>query len=64
MDEGRKGAHEWLIEFNTPPENPENFADILDRELQKLNSDYEAKRLLSLERLKLHIARPGLSTTG
>ncbi len=60
MDEGRKGAHEWLIEFDTPPDNPENFADILDRELQKLNSDYEAKRLLSLERLKLHIARPGL----
>lgn len=26
----------------------------------KLNSDYEAKRLLSLERLRLHIARPGL----
>ncbi len=60
MEEGRKGAHEWLIEFDTPPDNPENFADILDRELQKLNSDYEAKRLLSLERLKLHIARPGL----
>ena len=60
MDEGRKGAHEWLIEFDTPPDNPENFAEILDRELQKLNSDYEAKRLLSLERLKLHIARPGL----
>lgn len=60
MDEGRKGAHEWLIEFDTPPDNPENFAEILDRELQKLNSDSEAKRLLSLERLKLHIARPGL----
>lgn len=60
MDEGRKGAHEWLIEFDTPPDNPENFAEILDRELQKLNSDYEAKRLLSLERLKLHVARPGL----
>ena len=60
MDEGRKGAHEWLIEFDTPPDNPENFAEILDRELQKLNSDYEAKRLLSLERLKLHIARPGI----
>ena len=27
MDEGRKGAHEWLIEFDTPPDNPENFAD-------------------------------------
>ena len=35
-------------------------ADVLDQELQKLNSDYEAKRLLSLERLRLHIARPGL----
>lgn len=60
MEEGQKGAHEWLIEFATPPENPENFAEILDNELQKLNSDYEAKRLLSLERLRLHIARPGL----
>lgn len=60
MNEGKKGAHEWLIEFETPPANPEHFAELLDRELQKLNSDYEAKRLLSLERLKLHIARPGL----
>ncbi len=60
MEEGKKGAHEWLIEFNTPPSDPERFADILDSELQKLNSDYEAKRLLSLERLRLHIARPGL----
>lgn len=60
MDGGRKGAHEWLIEFDTPPEDPEKFAEILDRELQKLNSDYEAKRLLSLERLRLHVARPGL----
>lgn len=60
MNEGKKGAHEWLIEFETPPADPEQFADTLDRELQKLNSDYEAKRLLSLERLKLHIARPGL----
>ncbi len=60
MNERKKGAHEWLIEFETPPADPEQFADILDRELQKLNSDYEAKRLLSLERLKLRIARPGL----
>lgn len=60
MEEGKKGAHEWLVEFNTPPANAENFADLLDRELQKLNSDYEAKRLLSLERLHLHVAQPGL----
>ena len=60
MDEGKKGAHEWLIEFETPPADLEKFADILDTELQKLNSDYEAKRLLSLQRLKIHQARPGL----
>ena len=60
VEEGKKGAHEWLIEFNTPPADPEYFAGILDQELQKLNSDYEAKRLFSLERLRLHIARPGL----
>lgn len=60
MEGGKKGAHEWLIEFNTPPADPENFAELLDQALQKLNSDYEAKRLLSLERLHLHVARPGL----
>lgn len=60
MEEGKKGAHEWLVEFKNPPEDPEKFAEILDQELQKLNSDYEAKRLLSLERLHLKIARPNL----
>ena len=60
MGDGHKGAHEWLIEFKTPPVDLESFADILDKELQKLNSDYEAKRLLSLERLHLHMARPDL----
>lgn len=58
--ENGKGSHEWLIEFATPPDDPEGFAEILDRELQRVNSDYEAKRLLSLERLKIHVARPGL----
>lgn len=60
MDNGQKGAHEWLIEFETPPANLETFADILDTELQKRNSDYEAKRLLSLERLHLQSARSSL----
>lgn len=60
MEEGKKGAHEWLIEFKTLPADLEHFADLLDRELQKLNSDYEAKRLLSLERLHLWQARSGL----
>ena len=60
MEDGQKGAHEWLIEFKVLPENREQFADLLDQFLQQLNSDYEAKRLLSLERLRLHVARPNL----
>ena len=60
MEEGQKGAHEWIIEFKTLPENLEHFANLLDQHLQQLNSDYEAKRLLSLERLRLHVARPNL----
>ena len=39
-----KGAHEWLIEFDTKPDNLEKFTKILDLKLQDLNSDYEAKR--------------------
>jgi hypothetical protein len=60
MEEGKRGAHEWLVEFSTPPADPEAFAEALDKELQRLNSDYEAKRLLSLERIRLQKARRGL----
>lgn len=38
------GAHEWLIEFEQLPEDLEVFTRILDTELKKSNSDYEAKR--------------------
>ena len=38
------GAHEWLIEFETEPENISIFAEELDKALKELNSDYEAKR--------------------
>jgi len=38
------GRHEWLIEFGKSPASLEAFTEILDRELKKLNSDYEAKR--------------------
>lgn len=37
-------AHEWLIEFGQEPNDHELFAQTLDSELKKLNSDYEAKR--------------------
>ena len=60
MSEGTKGAHEWIIEFTTPPADKEKFADYLDNELRKVNSDYDAKRNSSLERLVLHIAPQGL----
>jgi hypothetical protein len=39
-----KGAHEWLIEFSKEPDDLENFATVLDRTLQEVNSDYAAKR--------------------
>lgn len=42
---GTKGHHQWLIEWNRPPRGGmENFAAVLDAELQRLNSDYQAKR--------------------
>jgi hypothetical protein len=48
MEEGKKGRHQWLIEFDRAPENMEKFTQILDLELQKINSDYEAKRYKSI----------------
>ena len=56
-----RGGHEWIIEFETPPEDSEAFAEALDKALQSLNSDYEAKRFkgLALDRLKLHVGRSG-----
>lgn len=62
MDTHSKGAHEWIIEFKTPPEHPDEFASLLDSLLQSLNSDYEAKRHnnMTLNPLVMNIARPGL----
>lgn len=46
--EQSNGAHEWLIEFETPPANLVEFTHILDESLKRLNSDYEAKRSYNL----------------
>lgn len=48
IKEGEPGGHEWLIEFETTPENMDNFAIQLDNHLKNLNSDYEAKRTGSM----------------
>ncbi len=61
-DGGHRGRHQWLIEWNKSPEDIEAFADELDRQLQKQNSDYQAKRSggIFLDRLSITTARRGL----
>lgn len=56
-----KGRHQWFIEFDQMPPSLDAFADLLDRCLQKLNSDYEAKRYkeISLQPLEIIPAREG-----
>lgn len=44
MKDGKSGAHEWVIEFTTLPNDFERFQCVFDAELKHLNSDYEAKR--------------------
>ena len=62
MDEHAKCRHQWLIEFVHEPEDINAFEQILDRKLQQLNSDYEAKRShdITLQHLEVVVARKGL----
>jgi hypothetical protein len=55
MSTNDKGCHQWIIEFEKQPENVEQFAEILDKELQTLNSDYEAKRYKNITLLRLQL---------
>lgn len=57
-----KGAHEWMIEFKTPPKSITEFEKILDLTLQSVNSDYEAKRYnnMTLNPLIINVARENL----
>lgn len=48
MNDDESGAHEWLIEFEHPPQRIEYFAEVLDNALKSINSDYEAKRYQNL----------------
>lgn len=62
MDENAKCRHQWLIEFSKKPDSVEQFAEILDDELQQINSDYEAKRYKNktMQQLEVVVAREGL----
>ena len=62
MNDRGSCRHQWLIEFDRPPQSLETFAEKLDQALQTLNSDYEAKRYknLTLQRLEVIAAPKGL----
>ena len=62
MDDRAKCRHQWVIEFAQAPADLSVFAATLDRKLQELNSDYEAKRFkdITLQPLEVIKARPHL----
>ena len=57
-----KGAHEWIIEFKSAPNDMAYFEELFDNALKALNSDYEAKRYnnMTLNKPKIHCGRPNL----
>lgn len=62
MDNKARCRHQWLIEFAKEPEDLDGFAMLLDRKLQEINSDYEAKRYkdITLQHLEIVKAKPNL----
>lgn len=62
MDENAHCCHQWLVEFAKAPSSVEQFAEILDKELQRINSDYEAKRYKNktMQQLEMVVARENL----
>jgi len=62
MDGKARCRHQWLIEFSKEPASLQQFAQLLDKRLQEVNSDYEAKRYkdITLQQLEVVKARTGL----
>ncbi len=62
MSGTQQGCHQWLVEFEKQPSSAELFVQCLDKALQAVNSDYEAKRYkdITLGVPKLTIANDGL----
>lgn len=60
-----KGRHDWIVEFSRVPKDYAQFATMLDEELRKLNSDYDAKRYtnMTLLPLQLYIVPEGFFAT-
>ncbi len=62
MDIHGKCKHQWVIEFAKRPDDVARFAELLDKSLQRINSDYEAKRSnnVTLQQLEIVEAKEGL----
>ncbi|MBU86502.1 MAG: hypothetical protein CMC53_00240 [Flavobacteriaceae bacterium] len=58
----KSGCHQWLIEFKKPPKNLKLFKQNLDDTVQRLNSDYKAKRYndITMSELEVTVARKNL----
>lgn len=56
-----KGCHEWLFEFEKMPNDMVIFSKVLDENLRKHNSDYDAKRTadIALTAPKIHVLQQG-----
>ncbi|WP_026210889.1 GH3 auxin-responsive promoter family protein [Flexithrix dorotheae] len=61
LEAGKKGGHEWIIEFENDPDDLDKFTNLLDETLREVNSDYDAKRYkdMALVRPKVHAAPSG-----
>ena len=62
FSESSNGTHEWLIEFDVPPQNLQLFTTELDAALKTINSDYEAKRYkdIALRMPIVHAVKKGI----
>jgi hypothetical protein len=61
LEAGKKGRHQWIIEFRTEPVALHQFTAVLDETLRSINSDYDAKRAHDLALLppQIDIVKPG-----
>jgi hypothetical protein len=61
LEAGKKGRHQWIIEFRIEPVALNQFTAVLDETLRSINSDYDAKRAHDLALLppQVDIVKPG-----
>ena len=59
--EGKKGRHQWVVEFKKEPRAISDFTRVLDQTLRSINSDYDAKRAhdLALTEPEINVVKQG-----